>query len=248
MTIPANLTPTEWSKVLSDGSEPERVAKKLLNGNYLSWNGVLIRFTEDSQKVLDLGSGRGENSAMLALQGRHTTLLDWSQDNLDFSRRLFESLGKEAQFYRSDMTQELPFKDQSFDTVFSCGVFEYFTDQEIKSILREALRVSRKRVIILVPNALSVFYRVGKCYMEKNNQWPWGGERPFATLKPYFSEGKHLRVSEFTVGAKHSLDFLTMPGGKRIKKIVETVFNLKDHPEPSLFKQGYLLVTIGEKI
>ena len=221
MADPWNLTPTEWANVLADHSTPEDTARRLLNGSYLPWNEVLLRYTQDSHDVLDLGSGRGELSALLAVRGKRTTLLDWSQENLDFSRRLFEALGKQGTFVQEDMTRPLPFNDGSFDTVFSCGVFEYFTDEQIRNILREAFRVSRKRVMVLVPNALSLPYRVGMWHMKRTNAWPWGGERPFATLAPHFQESaKSVRVSEFTVGTKHALRFLTMRGGKLLQRLI----------------------------
>lgn len=45
----------------------------------------------------------------------------------------------------------LPFKDKSFDCVFSQGLLEHFNDNEILRIIKEQLRVGR-RVYISVPN------------------------------------------------------------------------------------------------
>ena len=243
-----NLTPKEWSDVLLEGVIPETMAKNLTNGEFLPWVENLIQFTDDSRDILDLGSGAGQNSAMLAYNGRKTTLLDLSRENLVFSSKLFEDLGLIGQFCQADMTKTLPFEDNSFDVVFSCGVFEYFTDEEIKSILKEALRVSKKRVIIMVPNALSIAYRIGYWYMKKTKQWKWGGERPFSTLKAYFKAIENIQLLEFTVGAKHSFNFLTMPKGEIIRKLIIHTLKLKSHSKPAFFRQGYLLVTIAEKI
>jgi hypothetical protein len=49
------------------------------------------------------------------------------------------------------------------------------------------------------------------------------------------------------VAAKHSLDFLTMRGGGRVRNLLIKGLHLKDHPEASKFKQGYLLISVGEK-
>ena len=146
------------------------------------------------------------------------------------------------------MTKHLPFKDNTFDSVFSCGVFEYFTDEQIKSILREAFRISKKRVIIMVPNALSIPYRMGMWYMRMTKNWPWGGERPFVTLKSHFKAVGATRISEFSVGTKHSLNFLTMRGGETLRKWTARLLNLHDHSNPALFRQGYLLVSVAEKV
>jgi len=247
MSSPWNLSPTQWSNVLLNGVEPKAVVKELYSDSQCPWSTALLEYTKNSSTTLDLGSGRGQHSAMLALAGKQTTLVDWSSENVQFSMKLYETLKKPGQFCRADIVKPLPFKNSTFDTVFSCGVFEYFSDQEIENILKEAFRVARKRVIIMVPNALSIAYRVGKFYMEKRGTWEWGGERPFPTLKPYFRAAGCHQIDEVSVAAKTSLNFLTMRGGERIKRLFVRTLGLKDHAKPALFKQGYLLITIGEK-
>ncbi|MEK7762019.1 MAG: class I SAM-dependent methyltransferase [Nitrospirota bacterium] len=243
-----NLTQEQWSDVLTNEATPETIAKNLLKGDYLPWNEILLQKSEQGETTLDMGSGRGENSAMLARQGRRTTLLDWSQENIDYSKRLFQLMSLDGEFLRADMTKPLPFKDNTFDMVFSCGVFEYFTGETIHSILKEAFRVSRKRVVIMVPNALSIPYRLGMGYMKVTGQWHWGGEVPSYTLKPHFQSIPNTKVTEFSVGTRHSLDFLTMPGGGTLRRGCTKLFNLKDHSKPAFLRQGYLLITIAEKM
>jgi SAM-dependent methyltransferase len=225
-----DLAPEEWADVLL--KRAMRSGCREFEKEVVPGPSSLLNLTGRTGTLLDLGSGRGEHCAFLALHGRDTTLTDWSSENLSFSMKLFGILGIQGRFLRTDITAPLPFKNDSFDTVFSCGVFEYFTDMEIKSILREAFRVSRKKVIILVPNALSIAYRVGKWYMEKTKRWPWGGERPFRTLKPSFRAVTKGKLSEFTVDAQNSLNFLTMPGG-RIKNY-SYALQVKYHSRPVL--------------
>lgn len=247
MATPWNLTATQWSDVLLKGTQPDRVASVLARDRYLPWTDILLNLTDDASRILDLGSGRGELSAILALRGKRTTLLDWSDENLRFSSTLFQGMGLPAGFCRADMMKPLPFKTNAFDVVFSCGVFEYFTPGQIRYVLHEAFRVSRKRVIIMVPNALSIAYRIGKWYMERTGAWHWGGEIPSYTLRPYFRHTPARRVSEFSVAAKHSLSFLTMPFGGRVRDLLTSRLGLSDHSNPSWLRQGYLLITVGEK-
>lgn len=247
MATPWNLTPGEWSHVLLDGLKPDTLASRLTQGLSVPWTEVLLKSTSDSKRVLDLGSGQGENSGLLALNGREMTLLDWSKDNLDFSTQLFGALGVTGQFCHADMTQPLPFKNDAFDVVFSCGVFEYFNERQIELILQEAFRISKKRVIIMVPNAWSLAYRLGMWYMKRTGKWHWGGEVPSYTLKRCFKQVGSVRVNEFSVAAKHSLNFLTMPMGEQVKTWLTRVLKLTDDSKPSLLRQGYLLITIGDK-
>jgi ubiquinone/menaquinone biosynthesis C-methylase UbiE len=243
----SNLSQTEWSDVWLDEVTLKAIAAQLTNGEFLPWTETLLQLTTDAKTVLDLGSGRGEHSAILARNGRQPTLVDWSRQNLDFSAQLFEDLGLRGDFVEADITEALPFEADSFDAVFCCGVLEFLPDATIRAVLREALRVSRKRVIVMVPNALSLPYRIGKWHMERTRTWVWKGELPFYTLKPYFASSDDLRVSEFSVAAKHSLKFLQMPMGLRIAKTFTRLFKLEDHAQHAPLRQGYLLVTVGEK-
>ena len=241
------LTPQEWADVLVKDARPDAIAEALRTGKYWSWTDTLLQYSHESDAVLDLGSGAGENAAVLALYGRKMTLLDWSERNLGFDKELFHVLERSGRFVQHDMTRPLPFEDNSFDMVFSCGVFEYFTDEQIRQIVQEALRIARQRVIILVPNARSLAYRLGKWYLETRGRWHWGRERPFSTLRPHFRAAGCAQVTEFCVATKHSLDFLVMRGGPTLKKLLIRLLRLTDHSKPAAFRQGYLLVTIGEK-
>ena len=247
MDAPWNLTSTQWSRLLLNGITPEVLGAKLLKGSFPVWTDVLLKFSNPEDRVLDLGSGRGEHSAILALNTRKTTLLDWSTENIRYSSRVFRAMGIEGSFCHADLTKPLPFENNGFDIVFCCGVLEYFTSEQIDSILREAFRVSAKRVIMMVPNALSLAYRIGKSYMERNAQWHWGGEVPAYSLKRRFRAAGMTRLTEFSVAPDHSLTFLSMPLGGPIREICRRVLRLRDSSKPSLFRQGYLLVTIGDK-
>ena len=243
---PWNLDPEEWSNILLKSASPDAIGGGLKKGTSVPWATTLLNLTENMETLLDLGSGTGEHSAFLALDGRKTTLTDWSYENLQFSEKLFTAMGLGGRFLQLDITAPLPFKEGSFDTVFSCGVFEYFMDEEIRSILKESFRVSRKKVIIMTPNALAIAYRIGKWHLERTHRWYWGGERPMRTLKPHFDAVNRGRFCEFTVGAQHALNFLTMRGGKKIQRLLPRL-GIKDHPNPVFLKQGYLLVSVGEK-
>jgi len=243
-----NLTPQQWSQVLSTTGSPDRFAEALVGrGPVVPWTELLVDHTRDCATVLDLGSGRGDHSAMLARAGRRPTLVDWSPQNIEFSRQMFAACGVEGRFCVGDITRPLPFDSGSFDAVFSCGVLEYFDRQQVAAIIGEAFRVARKRVIVLVPNAFSVAYRVGKWYMERSGTWTWGGEVPSYSLKSTFEGAGAVRTTELTVAARHSLDFLVMPLGSQIKRACIKLLRMGHHVDPAWCRQGYLLVTIGDK-
>ncbi len=244
---PWNLTTEQWSEQLLNETSLEAAARSLRNGDLLPWTRILLSATARRDTVLDLGSGRGENAAALALEDRQSTLVDWSFGNLRFSDALYRRLTAKGRFCQADITKPLPFKDGSFDLVYSCGVFEYFGDDEIEPILREAFRVSRRTVIIMVPNALSAAYRFGMWYLKKTGMWHWGGEVPSVTLKPRFRAVGLRRLREFSVASRHSLSFLVMPLGLFVRRALLKLFGASDSSRPALLRQGYLLVTVGSK-
>ena len=243
-----NLTQEQWSSVLKSNENPAALADGLRHvGAFVPWSRLLVTETADCTTTVDLGCGRGEHSAVLAMAGKRTTLVDWSQQNLTFAQGMYRALGLDGTFTRADITRPLPFGTASIDAVFSCGVFEYFNAAQIDAILAEAFRIARRRVIVMVPNASSVAYRLGKWYMEKTGSWEWGGEEPSHSLVSHFRKAGAANIREFSVGTRHALGFLSaIKGGGRVEKLLTRGLGLTDHPEPSRFNQGYLLVTMGE--
>jgi SAM-dependent methyltransferase len=244
-----NLTPEQWSAVLQSDANPSEVAARLRrSGAFVPWTNLLVEESTDCLSTADLGCGRGEHSAVLAMAGRSTTLIDWSDQNLTFGRSLYEALDLQGNFCRADITRPLPLETNSVDMVFSCGVFEYFNASQVDAIIAEAFRVARRRVIIMVPNARSIAYRIGMWYMERMGKWEWGGEVPSHSLKRHFRNAGCTSIREFSIGGKHAVEFLApLPGGSRVVNTMTRVLGLTLNHRPTPLQQGYLLVTIGEK-
>lgn len=244
-----NLTAEQWSSVLDSRADAAAVAARLRQqGPFVPWSHVLRDETGDCESTADLGAGRGEHSALLAQAGRQTTLVDWSKENLLFARNLYDALGMEGRFCHADITRPMPLESNSVDAVFSCGVFEYFNGGQIDAIMAEAVRIARRRVIVMVPNARSLAYRIGKWYMERAGTWEWGGEVPSSTLRPHFERAGLSAIREFSVGGEHAVGFLSpLPGGERLVRLLTRGLRLTRHHRRTSFNQGYLLVTIGDK-
>ena len=84
--------------------------------------------------------------------------------------------------------------------------------------------------------------------MEQRGTWEWGGEVPSYTLKPQFKSAGARSIREFSLGGRHSVEFLhALPGGVRLANLLTRTLKLTRHPRPAWLSQGYLLVTIGEK-
>lgn len=230
----------EWAALYADG---ENVVSKTQSPVARA----IIDLTEPGDVLLEAGCGHARLSAELASAGRVIELCDFSQSILDHAVSLFErSRLPRPRVKLADLTRPLPWEDGAVDLVWSSGVLEHWTDQELVPIVTEMARISRKAVVSLVPNARSVFYRMGKHLMEEAGLWPYGRELPRATLASVFLSAGLDRIHEFTIMPEHSPAFLrpTDPGMYG----VATAWWARVPPDDPLVRdQGYLLLTVGFK-
>jgi len=233
-------SPAEWSALYPDRLESVSQIRSPIAR-------TLIELTGSGDVMLETGCGNALLSAELALAGRVIELCDFSQEILDRAAGLFlRSSLPPPRLTLADITQPLPWDDGAVDWVWSSGVLEHWTDEELAPVVKEMARISRKGVISLVPNARSVFYRLGKHLMEDAGIWPYGRELPKATLAPIFQDAGLHSLREFTIVPEMGALLLrkTDPG---VYALVSDWWRELPSGDPLLSDQGYLLVTIGLK-
>jgi hypothetical protein len=104
------------------------------------------------RKLLEVGSGAASISMSIA-QNKGVTLIT-VDNNLDILKKVHKSaqdLGITIKVVCADAFR-LPFKESTFDSVFSQGLLEHFGDSDIKCLLSEQLRISSVSVTFSVPN------------------------------------------------------------------------------------------------
>lgn len=242
-----SLDKNEWHKAIAGNNRPDEIAEKVNNQVNNLWVEPLLKYTRENQSVLELGSGTGELSAILAKNKRDVTLLDYSQQSLAFSKEVFNNAGLKAEFINADVLNRLPFADNYFNCVWSSGLLEHFSDAQLNFIMKESFRVSQNTVISLVPNARSIAYGLGKRYQKSKGIWKWGKETPKSSLKIFFKNAGFKNIREYTIDPKHSFVFLRQMKPELLRNPV--LFALDAIPAKLLefFNQGYLLLTVGEK-
>lgn len=169
------LSGDQWYGVLHLADAKERVLGNLRSGALSDWGQSILSRTAHGDRVLEVGSGTGEISLALAKAGRLVTLLDVCPDSLRFAAECAEDLGIHVETVAADAMQRLPFPESAFDCVWSSGLLEHFTQQERLTMLRDWTRVSRGKVVNLVPNAACLAYRLGKAMREERNLGVWPG-------------------------------------------------------------------------
>jgi ubiquinone/menaquinone biosynthesis C-methylase UbiE len=103
--------------------------------------------------VLDVGTGTGRAALVLAESGARVTAVDASSEMLRVAEARAVARGAGITFSVGD-AHHLAFADRAFDTVVSLRVLMHTPDW--RQCVAEACRVSRRRVIVDYPAALSV--------------------------------------------------------------------------------------------
>lgn len=95
-------------------------------------------------RVLDCGCGAGRFADLAAQRGARVVGIDASKELVEIASARVPG----AEFRTGDM-EELPWDDDAFDVVTGFSVFQFADDKE--RALREAARVSRSLVAVVVP-------------------------------------------------------------------------------------------------
>lgn len=147
------------------------------------YQSLLGSFSFAGKKVLEIGSGTGINTILMARRGAKVTFFDQSQAALDLARKTMEQFGLQGEYVRGDAF-DYPFRKE-FDLVHSEGVVEHFLRDKRQEILQIHADAARKggRVLIIVPHKKCPGYRVGKWLAERTGAWIYGGEYPYTATE-----------------------------------------------------------------
>lgn len=99
------------------------------------------------KKLLGLASGGGQQMPIFTALGAKCTVLDYSDRQCESERIMAEQEGYEIEIIKGDMTERLPFEDESFDIIFhpvsNCYV------EKVEPIFKECYRVLKKGGIFI---------------------------------------------------------------------------------------------------
>ena len=90
-------------------------------------------------KILETGSGAGNNLWFMAREGFSVTGIDGSKSAIDFAKKRFEEEGLTGEFLVGDFT-DLPFEDNTFDIVIDRGAIVCVNLEAGKKAVQEAHR------------------------------------------------------------------------------------------------------------
>lgn len=120
-------------------------------------------------KLLDIGAGQGQDSRYFAQLGFEVTSLDILQEALDIHKSKIEDEYKDKiTIVQHDLTQPLPFENESFDTIYSHLALHYFDKITTERIFNEIYRILKKNgnFAMFVNSINDPQYKTGKIIEE----------------------------------------------------------------------------------
>jgi ubiquinone/menaquinone biosynthesis C-methylase UbiE len=180
---------TAWDKYWKQ-LEVINVEKIIENDPYYRLLKRFIRMPKNKRlNILEVGCGSGIRTLALLRDFKkyplNAVLIDVSLNALLFAKKnAKENKIKEVDFILADGFR-LPFLEETFDIVWNEGVNEHFQGKRRQKIFREMMRVCRKggQVIVIVPNALNLPYRLTKKILEMSGRWIYGFEKPYTIFE-----------------------------------------------------------------
>lgn len=151
------------------------------------WHAIRAKLTArfgavEGLRAVELGSGRGDLSLLLAEQGASVTLLDASPRALAQARKRFQRHALDAEYVEDNLLGTMEQWHGAFDVAISSGVIEHFRgpDRTRAIAAHRAVLQPRGIAVISVPHACCPSYRIWKAYCELRRCWPYGFERPYS--------------------------------------------------------------------
>lgn len=130
----------EWTRMDRHPLEYE-ITKKYIN-----------RFITKKSNILDIGGGPGKYAFYLKNKGHSVSLLDLSQENINFAKEKAKEYKMELDEYKQANVLDLSFiKNESFDIVLCLGPLYHIIDNEQQAkAINECLRVLKPNGFIFI--------------------------------------------------------------------------------------------------
>jgi SAM-dependent methyltransferase len=176
LEVPAPPTPaggeasegdSGWRKYLTDYNEGLGVVyERLMLNDYFA--SVVTRFRPENvleAPLYGMAGVSGINSVAYAQAGLPVTIVDDSAERLAGVTRIWGELGLPVTAVQATDFAALPFADGSFDLAWNHAALWYLPDAA--GLLAELARVSRRLILIAMPNRLQVGYFLRKYWLER---------------------------------------------------------------------------------
>ena len=172
--------------------------------------------------VIELGCGSGLTTLYLAKKMNFRPyLLDNSDNALNFAQTNAELLKIDAMYIKGNALTT-PFRDNSFDIVWSGGLNEHFKDDKRQKIFNEMARITKSGGICLitVPNKRYLPLNLYRHVATRQGTWAFGYEEPFTKqeLKKRMQDAGlrdiEIYSADFCIGFHYIFTLIPLLAGK----------------------------------
>lgn len=168
-----------WSK---RKSEPIFISEKT-DPIYLILNRFNLMSVRRPETIVEFGCGQGLRTTIFAKRTGATPIyVDSSPEALELAiqnhKQWFSGPADTAPI--TFLNDVLHYKGPKGTLVWSAGLNEHFFGEDRKKIFEAMRNASKEYVLVIVPNAWNIPYRLTKFYRERRGTWPFGAEQPFS--------------------------------------------------------------------
>jgi ubiquinone/menaquinone biosynthesis C-methylase UbiE len=183
--------------------------------------------------ILEVGCGGGQNSIVLAKWGAKSVIgLDQSERQLEYARRLAESVDIDVQFIKSDMEAMSILEGSSLDLIVSMHAMNYASD--IQKVFNECSRLLRPggRLVTCMTHPIWLVFgeamelndlsKIVNYFKDEREVWDWVGYDG-ESIATFESTGWRLsQIINGLIAAGFSIEGISEPKGYTREEI-ETV-------------------------
>jgi 2-polyprenyl-3-methyl-5-hydroxy-6-metoxy-1,4-benzoquinol methylase len=200
---------------------PEGNTQTLTYGEHLS-RYIAAKELVRTKDVLDVASGTGYGSQMLAESAKSVKGLDYSQDAVNYSSEKYPAKNLE---YICGNAEKMPFKDNQFDVVVSLETIEHLPRPDV--FIKEVKRVLKDNGIFIVSTPNDDEFMDGNEFHVHEFQFEELNKLIKANFKrfDYYYQGTYfaatlLNKKEFTTGIRDEKRNISMTFGQPINKAI----------------------------
>lgn len=103
----------------------------------------VARLLPPQSHLLELGCGEGNDSSYFANKGHNVRAVDFAESIINNNQQRY-SAQPNLSFEVADISQQLPFTDQTFDGVYARLTLHYFTDETTQQAFKDIGRVLKR--------------------------------------------------------------------------------------------------------
>jgi 2-polyprenyl-3-methyl-5-hydroxy-6-metoxy-1,4-benzoquinol methylase len=176
----------DWGEVWSNlNYDPDLLVKKSLESSSFSLMSTILQKKFGSFKnltTIELGSGMGTTSLLLALQGAKPTLVDNNEIALQRAKEIFNYYNIKPKLINEDIFEFNKNNDHKYDIALSVGLIEHFRNSKREEVINTHLNLLKNdgTILIAVPNKYCFNYRIWMYIVKLIGKWNYGYEKPFS--------------------------------------------------------------------